>query len=113
MVGEKDLKVLIWEKLSPSMYREIPQEMICEENLKDVFGKLAKNFAISVGEKGMDAYMVQGQAKADQDRFVSRIVATIKTHKPPGEVSVRLIHSGVGHPWATAQGALSKFSWKN
>jgi len=39
----------------------------------------------------------------DHRRFFSKILMTIKTHKEPGDVALRVLHSGTGHPFALLQ----------
>ena len=49
---------------------------------------------------------------SDPRRVVQMILFTIKTHKAPGNIKFRTIHSSVGHP-ATAPSLLIKKSFVN
>jgi len=44
---------------------------------------------------------------SDPRRYCNRIGFTVKTHKPRGEVSFRLLHDGSGHPWRGLSKALA------
>ena len=41
--------------------------------------------------------------KADVDKFFSKILVTLKSHKDVGDVSLRIIHSGAGYPFSLIQ----------
>ena len=49
----------------------------------------------------MKDYLVAKTAKGG--RWKQKLISTIKTHKEPGEVSLRLVHSAVHHPTSAIQ----------
>ena len=58
--------------------------------------------------EGLAKHLNQGMYSCSDTKFVSRILATVKTHKDAGEVSLRLLHSGVGHPFGGVSKLLAK-----
>eukprot|EP00973_Karenia_brevis_P091679 12408629-Karenia_brevis.AAC.1 len=61
--------------------------------------KLCKALGAKYGEPALGRYLAGSVRLQNWDKFWSPILTTCKTHKADGQVSLRILHSGAGHPW--------------
>lgn len=64
------------------------------------YTKICSKVAESLGEEDLKAFLRQCLVKCRGGNLVSSVLYTVKTHKPVGQVSARLIHSSSLHPFS-------------
>ena len=97
LVHRRDLQELVQEKLSEDFYEEsfVPNVFSFMEDYRNIIMKVSAAFR----DDELKAFLFKAMGKCDPNRIVSRLLFTLKTHKAPGYVSTRLIHSGTLHPF--------------
>ena len=99
LVKNADVKTLLNEKLETRQYLEV-------YDITDDSRAAAARVTTSSIKRLEKAYNIEGFERhytadirgANWSKFTSRVLATIKDHKPSGNVCFRVLHSGAGHP---------------
>ena len=100
LVEKTFIPVLVAEKLKD----ETKYEYVHYENLETIKSQLKKHcaeVAEAYGDKEMKRTLLNKVTYTDSKKLVQNVLFNIKSHKPDGEVSIRLIHSATGHPAAS------------
>ena len=113
LVRTTDLQHLILEKIATSgQYSEISVHALDFRRSRDTFNSLgAKLLAASSSDPSIKkdiAFMRREATAAVNKNFISKLNFTVKTHKAPGAVSLRFIHSCSGHPFGGFGRAFSR-----
>ena len=90
------------EGISPKHYRQAILDESLEQGLMTTYSNLCKRVYDFVEDEA-DANDLRKQLVSDlyhtKWNFACSVLATCKTHKQPGKVGLRIIHSGARHPW--------------
>ena len=93
-----DYKHLLEEKLTAKCYREVDPDVPCRD-IVDTFSRMIHKWGKATNNKDEAKHITWRARSVKPSKLKSQILSTIKTHKPPGEVAVRVLHSSVGNPF--------------
>lgn len=113
IISESEHLSLLNEKLQPDTYFEINSLNVQMGPIISRAKKVAKSFAKYFAEDGDEAlqmgkYLANEIQFSDWKRFFSVVMTNVKTHKDPGQVSLRILHSSVEHPFSALEHAINK-----
>lgn len=94
----EDLKDLKAERFIPPTYFRVQRSEIKPGSIMSVMRRHFRQVERATEENGIAKFFEAQARRADWRTFASRILVTVKTHKPAGNVGLRIIHSGHGHP---------------
>ena len=99
LVKKNDLVSIHREILTGAEYKEVPRDVISRyaSSVYEPAKKLAKSIASLENENGLKFALRPGPT-AIGSKLQSRLVLTCKSHKGPGKVEFRNIHSSLGYP---------------
>ena len=104
-------KKLIRDKIKDEIY-ENADGVDCWHACK-MLDESACKVAEAFDDKKLKGWLMNYSKNQKIRNVIGKMMCNIKTHKDPGEVSVRLIHSSVGNPGAALSSLISKICrWK-
>ena len=89
-----DLALARARAMPPSKYTPIPLYTLNIIGIKQSFSKLVRRIAEAVERPELVRAFYSGQSFREPADLVLPVVENIKTHKPPGQISCRIIHAG-------------------
>ena len=96
LVPKYCIKALINKKLQTRKYESAPSYSLFD--IKANLIQQAERLGRALDDDGLTKWMIDMIESSDIRKIVQQFLFNIKTHKPAGSVSLRLIHSAAGHP---------------
>ena len=100
LVDNGDISSLVVEKLAEPHYSRVCAQDFNTANFKLVLHRNIRSIADAFDDKDLGKHLHRQLSSGDWSKVVGKVLFTIKTHKDPGDVSCRIIHSGTGNPTA-------------
>ena len=90
--------LLVKQKLAVSSYREcLPEEVYSNSIRREVFS-IAKHLGDELDNPDIPRFVARWWHACDEKLLINPLHYTIKTHKPQGNISIRVLHNAGSSP---------------
>jgi hypothetical protein len=93
-------------KFTSQLYEEVNPNAIDEYKIVQQYCSLIDRAQKTLNnvDRKMHGYFIRSVRGEKQDAIASKASLTMKSHKPDGQVDIRIIHSGIGNPFSAFSG---------
>lgn len=102
LVDKEELHDLHLETMTRKEYRPLLSSPLLVADMAEEYCNLVRKISLKLGDQDLCRALVSGfracKDETEWKRMFSRLQITIKSHKPPGKVTCRPIHSSVSSP---------------
>ena len=109
LVDNSDVEEQVLAKLVSPTYIRVSEQDFRPLVFKKIMHGCVSKICAALDDKDLAKHLHSNLGSGNWSKVAGNVLHTVKTHKDPGEVSFRIIHSGFGNPTAPVAKYLAHF----